>query len=69
MLVDKKAGEKQNIPFKMWTTKLIQYLIYDRYNLSYNQSGLWKLVKQLDFSFKIPRQENSNANKKLQEEF
>ena len=64
-----ESPENQNIPFTLWTTTLVQYFIYTRFNVSYNQSAIWKLTKKLDFSLKVPRQENRKANKKLQEEF
>ena len=64
-----ESPEKQNIPFILWTTKLVQYIIYTRFNVSYNQSAIWKLTQRLHFSLKVPRQENRKMNKKLQEKF
>ncbi len=61
--------EKQNIPFTIWTTTLVQYIIYKKYGISYNQSAIWKIVKKMNYNLKVPRQENRKANKKLQEEF
>ncbi|MEK6733983.1 MAG: winged helix-turn-helix domain-containing protein [Pseudomonadota bacterium] len=64
-----ESPQKQNIPFTLWTTKLVQYVIYQHFDVSYNQSAIWKLVQKLNFNLKIPRQENRKANKELQEKF
>jgi len=64
-----QSPQNQAIPFTLWTTTLVQYIIYMHFNVSYNQSAIWKLTKKLDFSLKVPRQENRKANKKLQEKF
>lgn len=64
-----ESPQNQGIPFKLWTTKLVQYVIHTHYGISYNQSAIWKLTKKLNFSLKVPRQEHLKANKKLQEEF
>ena len=64
-----ESPQSQGIPFKLWTTKLVQYVIYIRHGICYSQSAIWKLTRKLDFSLKVPRQEHLKANKKLQEEF
>lgn len=64
-----ESPQNQNIPFTLWTTTLVQYIIYKRFNISYNQSAIWKIVKKLNFNLKVPRQENRKVNKKLQEKF
>ena len=64
-----ESPQNQNIPFTMWTTTLIQYIIYSRFNVLYNQSAIWKLTRRLHFSLKVPRPQNKKANKKLQEKF
>ena len=64
-----ESPQNQNMPFTLWTTTLVQYIIYKRFNISYNQSAIWKIVKKLNFNLKVPRQENRKANKKLQEKF
>jgi transposase len=61
--------QKQGIPFKLWTTTLVQYIIYNHFQISYSQSGIWKLVKKLNFSLKVPGPENIKANKKAKELF
>jgi len=64
-----ESPQNQNMPFTLWTTTLVQYIIYKRFNISYNQSAIWKIVKKLNFNLKVPRQENRKAKKKLQEKF
>ena len=64
-----ESPQNQGIPFKLWTTKLVQYVIYKKHGISYNQSAIWKLIKKLNFSLKVPRQQHQKANKKAQELF
>ena len=63
------SPEKQGLPFVLWTTKLVQYIIVKRFNVKYVLRHVWLLVKKLGFTLKVPRQENRKANKKAQEEF
>jgi len=67
-ILDEKP-QKSGVPFKLWTTTLVQYIIYKHYQISYNQSAVWKLIKKLNFSLKVPRPENRKANKKAKELF
>ena len=60
---------KQNLPFVLWTTKLVQYVILKVFGVKYVLRNVWFIVKKLDYNLKVPRQENKKANKKLQEEF
>ncbi len=64
-----ESPQNQGIPFKLWTTKLVQYVIYNSHGISYTPSAIWKLVTQLNFSLKVPRPEHLKTNKKIQEEF
>lgn len=64
-----ESPQNQGIPFKLWTTTLVQYVIHKKHGISYNQSAIWKLIKKLNFSLKIPRQQHQKANKKAQEKF
>jgi len=64
-----ESPQNQNMPFTLWTTTLVQYIIYKRFNISYNQSAIWKIIKKLNFNLKVPRQENRKVNKKLQKKF
>ncbi len=64
-----ESPQNQGIPFKLWTTKLVQYIINKNHGISYNQSAIWKLTKSLNFSLKVPRQQHKKANKKAQDDF
>jgi len=64
-----ESPKKQGMPFKLWTTTLVQYLIFKLFNISYNQSAIWKITKKLDYNLKVPRQQNKKTNKKAKELF
>ena len=64
-----RGPEEQDIPFKMWTTSLVQYLIYKMFNVEYKPRNVRKLVKKLGFTLKVPRSRNKKASTKVQEEF
>ncbi len=64
-----ESPQKQGLPFTLWTTKLVQYIIIKLFNVKYEIWNIWKIITTLDFSLKVPRQENKKANKKLQEKF
>jgi len=61
--------EKQGIPFKIWTTSLVQYIIHELFNVTYKPRNVQKLVKKLGFTLKSPRSRNKKASTKAQEEF
>lgn len=61
--------EKQGIPFTLWTTQLTQYIIYEKFGILFTPRHVRRIVKKINFSFQIPRQEHRKANKKLQEKF
>lgn len=63
------SPQKQGLPFILWTSKLVQYIIIKLFDVKYELWNVWKIVKQLNFNLKVPRQENRKANKKLQEKF
>ena len=63
------SPEKQGLPFVIWTTKLVQYLIVKLFDVKYVLRHVWLLVKKLGYNLKVPRQENRKANKKAQEKF
>ena len=63
------SPQKQGLPFILWTTKLVQYIIIKLFDVKYELWNIWKIVKKLNFSLKVPRQENRKVNKKLQEKF
>jgi len=63
------SPSKQDVPFKIWTTSLVQYLIKKLYGVLYQLRNIRNIVKKLGFCLKVPRQENIKKNKKAVEEF
>ena len=63
------SPQKQELPFVLWTTKLVQYIIIKLFNIKYELWNVGKIIKKLNYSLQIPRQENRKANKRLQEKF
>lgn len=64
-----ESPEKQGIPFKIWTTSLVQYIIKKVFDIMYRIRNIRKIIKKLGFSLKVPRQENIKKNKKSVEDF
>jgi|TARA_B100001971_G_scaffold174592_1_gene167970 transposase len=60
---------KQGIPFVIWTTKLVQYIIIKLFDVKYELRNIRDIILKLKFRLKVPRQENRKANKKVQERF
>jgi len=64
-----ESPEKQGIPFKIWTTSLVQYIIKKVFDVIYQIRNIRKIVKKLGFRLKVPRQENIKRNYKSVENF
>lgn len=64
-----ESPEKQGIPFKIWTTQLVQYVIKKIFDVLYQVRNIRKVVKKLGFNLKVPRQVNIKRNEKAVEEF
>lgn len=64
-----ESPEKQGLPFVLWTTSLVQYIIHKLFDIVYKIRNIEYLVKELGFSMQKPRPENIKANKKLQKKF
>ena len=64
-----RSPEEQGIPFKIWTTSLVQYVTYKLFGVTYKPRNVTKLLNKLEFTLKGPRQKNKKANTKVQEEF
>ncbi len=64
-----RSPEEQGIPFKIWTTSLVQYMTYKLFGVTYKPRNVTKLLNKLGFVLKVPRQKNKKANTKAQEEF
>ena len=63
------SPENQNIPFVMWTTHLVQYLLLTKFNVELKVRQVRNIIKKINFTLQIPRPEHQKANKKAQEEF
>lgn len=68
-IILEESPENQGIPFKMWTTSLVQYIIKKLFDVLYKVRNILKIVKKLGFIFKAPRQEHMKKNKKAVEDF
>jgi len=64
-----ESPEKQGVPFKIWTTSLVQYIIKKVFDVMYKIRNIRKIVKKLGFSLKVPRQKNIKRNEKSVEDF
>lgn len=65
----RKSPQEKELPYKVWTTKLLAYYIEEKYNTHYQIRHIEKLVKKWGFSIKKARPEHQKANKELQEAF
>jgi transposase len=65
----RKSPEEQNLPFRIWDTKLLMFVISERYKINYKQRNIERLVKVWGFSFKKARPEHKFADEKEQEAF
>lgn len=64
-----ESPSKQGMPFVLWITNLVQYIILKKFNKKFEVRQIRNIVKKINFTLQIPRQEHRKANKKLQEEF
>ena len=64
-----QSPEKQSLPFKIWTTKLVQYIIHKLFRIEYVTMQVHRLLKSLNLSLQKARPEHIKANKKVQAEF
>lgn len=64
-----KSPKNVDLPFVIWTTKLVQAFIEQQYGISYKIRQTRNLLYRLGFSCQKPRPSHRRANKKLQEDF
>lgn len=64
-----ESPEKQDIPFVIWTTSFVQFIVHKLFGVLYKIRNIEYLVKELGFSLQKPRPEHKKANKKAQEKF
>ena len=60
---------EQGLPFAVWTSKLIQYIIKKKFDVTYVLRQIYNLMNDFGFSIQKPRPEHLKANKELQLEF
>jgi len=63
------SPEKQDIPYVIWTTSLVQYIVNKLFNVLYKIRNIEYLVKEIGFTLQKPRPEHKKANKKAQDKF
>ena len=63
------SPQKQGLPFVMWTTKLVQYIVHKKFGVSYVMMQIHRILKSLGFSLQKPRPRHLKANKRLQAQF
>ena len=64
-----KSPEKIGLPFKVWTTKLVKYILHKLFHVDYVVIQIHRLLKSLGLTMQKARPENLKANKKLQAAF
>lgn len=64
-----KSPLKAGLPFIIWTTKLIQYVIQKEFKTEYVSIQVHRLLKSMNISMQKARPEHIKANKKLQAQF
>lgn len=60
---------KNGLPFVLWVTNLVQYIILKKFNKKFEVRQVRNIIKKINFTLQIPRQEHRKANKELQEDF
>ncbi len=63
------SPQKQGLPFVVWTTKLVQYIVHKKFGVSYVARQIQRILKSLGFSLQKPRPCHLKANKRLQAQF
>ena len=64
-----KSPQEQNLPFIIWSTKLVRDFIEDKYGVSYELRQTRNIVRNLGFSPQKPRPKHRKASMKIQEDF
>jgi len=58
-----------DLPFVVWTTKLVKYFIEKRFGISYVLMQIHRILKKIKFSLQKQRPEHIRANKEIQRQF
>lgn len=64
-----QSPTKEGLPFKIWTTKLVQHIINKMFNVEHVVMQVHRLLKSMGLSLQKARPEHIKANKKLQADF
>ena len=57
------------LPFVIWTTKIVKYLIKKKFGVSYVSIQIHIILKKIKFSMQKQRPEHMRANKEIQRRF
>lgn len=60
---------KQNIPFVLWTTNLVRYILITKFKVEFKVRQVRNIIRKINFTLQVPRQEHQKANEKEQEKF
>lgn len=64
-----KSPIKSGLPYTIWTTKLVQYIIRKEFKVDYVAMQVHRLLKSMKITLQKARPEHIKANKKLQAQF
>lgn len=64
-----ESPQFQDLPYIIWTTKLVRDFIEERYGVSYKPRQVRNITKNLGFSSQKPRPKHRKASIKAQEDF
>lgn len=64
-----KSPLKSGLPYAIWTTKLVQYIIHKEFKVDYVAMQVHRLLKSMKITLQKARPEHIKANKKLQAQF
>ncbi len=64
-----KNPVEENLPYVVWTTKLVQYIIRKKFGIEYVIMQVHRILDSFGLSLQKARPEHLKANKKLQKEF
>jgi transposase len=64
-----KSPLRAGFPFTVWTTKMVQYLIWKRFKVEYVLMQVHRLLKRMKLSLQKARPEHLKADKEAQKQF
>jgi len=64
-----QSPEKAGLPSKIWTTKMVRYILNKLFHVDYVVMQIHRLLASMGLSLQKARPEHIKANKKLQAEF